>query len=60
MVNILGREEVDNRTAGKHYVEVFQAVILFGSDMWVAPPPSREGPHGLPPLVGLMDGGHEP
>ena len=51
---------MDNRTAGKHYVEVFQAVILFGSDMWVAPPPSREGPHGLPPLVGLMDGGHEP
>ena len=32
VVNILGREGVDKRTAGKLYVAVVEAVLLFGSE----------------------------
>ena len=32
MANILGRERVDRRTVSRFYVEVLQAVLLFGSE----------------------------
>ena len=35
MVRILGIEGVDMRMAGRFYVDVVQAVILFGSGTWV-------------------------
>ena len=35
MVRILGREGADRRTAGRFYVLVVQAVLLFRSDIWV-------------------------
>ena len=38
MVNILGREGADRRTAGRFYVAVVQEVLLFGSEMWVMTP----------------------
>ena len=38
MVKILGREGSDRRTAGRFYVAVVQAVILFGSEKWVVTP----------------------
>ena len=38
MVRILGREVEARRTVGIFYVEVVQAVILFGSEMWVVTP----------------------
>ena len=38
MVNILGREGVDRKTAGRFYVEVVQAVILFELETWVVTP----------------------
>ena len=38
LVNILGREVADRRTAGIFYVAVVQEVLLFGSDMWVMTP----------------------
>ena len=36
--NILGREGLDRKTAGRFYVAVVQAVILFGSATWVLTP----------------------
>ena len=38
MVNILGREGTDRRTAGRFYVVVVQAVILFGLKKWMVTP----------------------
>ena len=38
MVNLLGREVADRRTAGRFYVAVMQEVIVFGSYMWVITP----------------------
>ena len=38
IVSILGREGADKRTAGKFYVVVVQAVLLFGSETWVVTP----------------------
>ena len=35
---ILGREEEDKIMAGRFYVEVAQAVLLFGSETWVLTP----------------------
>ena len=35
---ILGRERADRRTVWRFYVEVVQAVLLFGSDTWVLTP----------------------
>ena len=35
LAKILGREGVDGRMAGKFYVAVGQAVLLFGSETWV-------------------------
>ena len=37
LTNILGRERADKRMAGKFYVAVAQAVILFRSETWVIP-----------------------
>ena len=37
-VKILGRDGEDRRTAGRFYVAVVQAVILFGSETWVMNP----------------------
>ena len=34
----LGREEADRRTAGRFYVAVVQAVLLFGSETWAITP----------------------
>ena len=38
MVKILGREGAEKRTAGKLYVVVVQAVLLFGSETWMVTP----------------------
>ena len=38
MVNILGREGMDRRTAGRFYVVVVQSVILFGLKKWMVTP----------------------
>ena len=38
MVKILGREGAEKRTAGKLYVVVVQAVLLFGAETWVVTP----------------------
>ena len=38
LVKVLGREGADRRTAGRFYVAVVQAVLLFGSEKWVATP----------------------
>ena len=38
LVKILGREGADRRMTGRFYVAVVQAVLLFGSDMWVMIP----------------------
>ena len=35
IVKILGREGAENKTVGKFYVEEVQAMLLFGSEMWV-------------------------
>ena len=35
LAKILGREVIDNRLAGRFYVAVVQAVLLFGSKTWV-------------------------
>ena len=35
---ILVREGADKRTAGRFYVAVVQAVLLFGSETWVLTP----------------------
>ena len=48
MENILGREGEDRKTVGRFYVEVVQAVLLFGSETWVLTPwleKSLEGFH---------------
>ena len=38
MVNILGGEGTYRRTAGRFYLAVIKAVILFGSETWVVTP----------------------
>ena len=38
MVNILGGEGAYRRTAGRFYLAVIKAVILFGSETWVVTP----------------------
>ena len=38
LTKILGREGADKRTAGRLYVTVMQAVLLFGSEKWVLTP----------------------
>ena len=38
IVKLLGREGEDRITAGRSYVVVMQAVLLFGSEMWVMTP----------------------
>ena len=38
LVKILGREGADNRTVGRFYVVVVQAVILFGFETWFLTP----------------------
>ena len=43
---VLGREGMDARTSGIFYLAVVQAVILFGSEMWV-----------IFPRIGRMIGG---
>ena len=49
MVNILGREGVDRKTAGRFYVEVVQAVILFELETWVVTP-QLDTPPLVPPV----------
>ena len=44
LTKILGREGADKRMAGRLYVRVVQAVLLFGSYMWVLIPPCRRRP----------------
>ena len=38
MTKILVMEGADKRTAGRFYVAVVQAVLLFGSETWVLTP----------------------
>ena len=38
LVKILGREVADRRMAGRFYVVVVKAVLLFGSETWVLTP----------------------
>ena len=38
LAKILEREGVDKRMSGRFYVEVVQAVLLFGSNTWVLTP----------------------
>ena len=38
LAKILGREGLYKRTAGRFYVEVVQAVLLFGSETWFMTP----------------------
>ena len=37
-MKILGRDVADKRTAGRFYVAVVQAVLLFGSETWILTP----------------------
>ena len=38
LAKILGRERADRITEGRFYVELVQAVLLFGSESWVLTP----------------------
>ena len=60
MVKILGIELADRRTVGIFYVAVVQLVLFFRLETWVVTPPAVEGPRGLPPPGGLMEGRHGP
>ena len=46
-MNILGKEGADRRTAGRFYVEVVQAVILFDSETWVMTPRMEKSLEGF-------------
>ena len=46
LMKIFGREGADNRTTGRFYMEVVQAVLLFGSKTWVLTPDWRTPSQG--------------
>ena len=46
--------------AGKFYVVVVQAVLLFGCGTWVLTPPVGEIPRGVTPPGGAVYGSHGP
>ena len=55
MDRILGREGVDTRTLGHFYVMAVQAILLFGSETWVATLQIKRLWGGVPLQGGMAD-----
>ena len=60
LTKILGREGSKNRTAGRFYVAVVQAVLLFGSKTWVLTTRLEKSLAGFHHRAGTADGGNGP